>query len=161
MGKVNLYIGTGYTVETGCNAIISCAGKLHSNCKFFPPIGEGASVIILLVADDCGVTYNSEMNQYIWWDGKWQKQVGYHCGSDWCGWNSSDLSSAAVRWWNGVVHKVVLSGCGKTPSIEFEPSSRFFMFGYVPVAMRPESEWGKTESAWIQQWLEHTYGRTD
>lgn len=162
MDKISFYVGSGYTEETGCEAIISCAGKLHSNCKFFPEVGwvRNRTNYFLAVSSNCYVETNWEIKGWKWLGTEWKYFLRFGDYDLWRGWRAFETT------WNPVVNNVVIKlmpqwGTFGGYSVTVEPSLRYIMFGYVPVSMRPESEWGEKESAWIHNFLELLYGRED
>ena len=162
MDKISFYIGSGYTVESGCEAIISCAGKLHSNCKFFPAVTwtQNRHTYDLAVSSNCYAETNWELKGWRWTGSSWHYFLRYGDWDPWRGWR------AFRHTWSPSVNNVVIKivpqwGTFGGHFVDVEPAFRYEMFGYVPVSMRPESEWGIDESAWIHAWLLRMYGRED
>ena len=157
--KVTFYVGTGYTAESGGEAIISCAGKLYSNCKFFPESLVGTGCQFLAVSSDPTKRLFCRVRHWVWKETFWQNfgPTRQWRTSGFAAWTQNGSAERAGWVVKTYAEEAYLNG----EMCNFWPYKRYRMYGYVPVAMRPESEWGETESAWIHQWLEHTYGRTD
>jgi len=157
--RIKFYVGTDVTIESGSGAIISCAGKLYSNCKFFPEITDRGLVKVLLVIEGSGEYGVCHPKGYSYngssWDFRWD--TTYYPFRGW-----SSHWHYYISYFNSMVLKIkMVNGEIGGESCDVVPDTRFFMFGYVPKAMRPEEEWGEKESRWIHNWLKKTYGRED
>ncbi len=159
MAAIKFYVGTGYVALSSCDAYITCAGKAHTNCKFFPERPNKVVVQTLIVIPLCNVTASHEYQSWEYDGSKWVKDIKWGW-SGYRGWHAAGIPFYEDSDYNQVIKLTVenmrIDGKPANP-----PESRFFMIGYVPRAMRPEEEWGPEESAWIHRMLKYLYGRED
>ncbi len=159
MAAIKFYVGTGYVALSSCDAYITCAGKAHTNCKFFPENGD-FEITHLLVSDDCGVQIHGQMQTDRYEGGSWRKITYFYVGW-WYGWWKHTHSYEAENEGYTLKIRVIKMTDRNGNEINVTPRERYALLGYVPRANRPEEEWGERESYWIHEWLRRHYGRTD
>jgi len=151
----NLYVGTSYTIQSACEASISCANKQNTACKFFPSGGK-ATIVVLGTNDKCNNTIELKYELYKFANNAWS-YIGYFYSPKFKGWGVTGIninpdSEPCTYELRATAHS---HDC--TDGVYVNKKKQLFIVGNVASENLPLKYWTKEESEHVKGMLADLY----